>query len=50
MVTYYVDDIDVVGDLVEALKQKGMWDNFLFVDSSDNGGPISSDKGANNYH
>ena len=39
---------DIVGDLVEALKQKGMWD-VLFVASSDNGGPISSDKGANNY-
>ena len=46
MVTY-VDD--VVGDSVEALKQKGMWDNVLFVASSDNGGPISSDKGANSY-
>ena len=46
MVTY-VDDI--VGDLVEALKQKDMWDNVLFVASSDNGRPISSDKGANNY-
>ena len=39
MVTY-VDD--VVGDLFEALKQKDMWDNVLFVASSDNGGPISS--------
>ena len=46
MVTY-VDD--VVGALVDALKQKGMWDNVLFVASSDNGGPISSSKGANNY-
>ena len=34
---------------MEALKQKDMWDNVLFVASSDNGGPISSDKGANNY-
>ena len=46
MVTY-VDD--VVGALVDALKQKGMWDNVLFVASSDNGGPISSSEGANNY-
>ena len=35
--------------MVDALKQKGMWDNVLFVASSDNGGPISSSKGANNY-
>ena len=46
MVTY-VDD--VVGALVDALKQKGLWDNLLFVASSDNGGPISTSRGANNY-
>ena len=46
MVTY-VDD--VVGELVNALKQKGMWDNLLFVSSSDNGGPIVKGWGANNY-
>ena len=43
----YLDD--VVGALVKALRQKDMWDNLLFVASSDNGGPISSGKGANNY-
>ena len=44
MVTY-VDD--VTGALVDALKQKSMWDNLLFVASSDNGGPIGSDRGGN---
>lgn len=43
----YLDD--VVGALTDALQQKGLWDNLLFVASSDNGGPISSGKGANNY-
>ena len=43
----YVDD--VVGAVVGALKEKGLWDNLLFVASSDNGGPISSEKGANNF-
>ena len=43
----YLDD--VVGELVQALKTKGMWDNTLFVVSSDNGGPISNGAGANNY-
>ena len=43
----YVDD--VVGEVVEALKSKGLWDDLLFVVSSDNGGPISLGKGANNY-
>ena len=43
----YLDD--VVGELVQALKTKGMWDNLLFVVSSDNGGPVNSHAGANNY-
>ncbi len=43
----YLDD--VVGDLVSALKSKGMWDNLLFVTSSDNGGPEYPNGGANNY-
>ena len=46
MVTY-LDD--VVGDLVAALQKRGMWDNLLFVSSSDNGGPIYPGGGANNY-
>lgn len=43
----YLDDI--VGDLVGALKIRGMWDNLLFVTSSDNGGPEYAGGGANNY-
>ena len=43
----YLDD--VVGELVQALKTKGMWDNLLFVVGSDNGGPVSPRAGANNY-
>ena len=43
----YVDDN--VGALVDALKQKGMWDNVLFVASSDNGGPIVAEAGGNNF-
>ena len=41
----YLDD--VVGNLTAALKQQGLWDNLLFVTSSDNGGPIHI--AANNY-
>lgn len=33
----YMDD--VVGQIVEKLKDKGMWENTLMVVSSDNGGP-----------
>ena len=43
----YLDDI--VGDVVAALKNRGMWDNLLFVTSSDNGGPVYTGGGANNY-
>ena len=43
----YLDD--VVGELIQALKMKGMWDNLLFVVSSDNGGPVSPGHGGNNY-
>ncbi len=46
MVTY-VDD--VVGEIVGALKETGLWDNLLLITSSDNGGPVGDDKGANNY-
>ena len=41
----YLDD--VVGNLTAALKQHGLWDNLLFITSSDNGGPIHI--AANNY-
>ena len=43
----YLDD--VVGEIVDALKKKGLWDNLLFVASSDNGGPERKDFGANNF-
>ena len=42
----YLDD--VVGELVNALKAKGLWDNLLFIASSDNSGPANTGKGANN--
>ncbi len=38
MVNYIDDQIGVV---VAALKAKGLWDNMLFVMSSDNGGPLA---------
>ncbi len=43
----YLDD--VVGRLVNALKEKNLWDNLLFVTSSDNGGPVTPSAAANNY-
>ena len=43
----YLDD--VVGEIVQALKDKGLWDNLLFVASSDNGGPVWNDFGGNNF-
>ena len=43
----YLDD--VVGNLTNALKKRGMWDNLLFVTSSDNGGPEYLGGGANNF-
>ena len=45
--TYHamVNYVDIVG----AIKSKGLWDNLLYVASSDNGGPISTGRGANNY-
>ena len=36
--TAYLDD--VVGDVVSALKRSGMWNNTVFVWSSDNGAAI----------
>ena len=43
----YLDD--VVGVVVTALKNKGLWDNLLWVTSSDNGGPVYPGGGANNF-
>ena len=41
----YLDDI--VGNMTEALKKHGLWEDLLFVASADNGGPVF--EGANNY-
>ena len=43
----YLDD--VMRDLVTTLKSKNMWENTLLVVSSDNGGPIYPNGGANNF-
>ena len=43
----YLDD--VVGQVVAALKSRGLWDNLLLVTSTDNGGPVYLSGGANNY-
>ena len=40
---------DVVGELVDTVKKRGMWEDTLFVVSSDNGGPEYYGGGANNY-
>ena len=41
---------DIVGDVVAALRTAGLWENTLFVWSSDNGGAIELDTGMkNNY-
>jgi len=42
---------DVVGDVADALKARGLWNNTVFLVWSDNGGPIyqNGSSGANNY-
>jgi len=42
---------DMVGKVAYALKEKGMWDDLLWLASADNGGPIynNGSAGANNY-
>ena len=41
---------ETVGDLTQALKQRGLWDNTLIVFSSDNGGPVDvQENAANNW-
>ena len=42
---------DVVGDVADALKARGMWESTIFLVWSDNGGPIymNGSAGANNY-
>ena len=42
----YLDD--VIGDLIDALKGKEVWDNTLFIVVGDNGGAVYSGGGANN--
>ena len=46
MVTY-LDD--VMGNITDALKTHGLWNNLLLVVSSDNGGPLYVGGGGNNY-
>jgi hypothetical protein len=41
---------DIVGDVVTALKQSGLWDNTVFIWSSDNGAAIELDNGAKNAY
>mmetsp|Transcript_26076 Transcript_26076/g.82487 ORF Transcript_26076/g.82487 Transcript_26076/m.82487 type:complete len:678 (+) Transcript_26076:66-2099(+) len=43
----YLDD--TIGEVVNAMKTKGMWDNTLVIFTSDNGGPIYEPGAANNY-
>ena len=43
----YLDD--VVGQMETLLKKRDMWNQTLFVVSSDNGGPVYVGGGANNY-
>lgn len=43
----YLDDF--IGELVDTLQSKGLWDNTLFIVSADNGGPVYSGGGGNNY-
>mmetsp|Transcript_36903 Transcript_36903/g.80960 ORF Transcript_36903/g.80960 Transcript_36903/m.80960 type:complete len:523 (-) Transcript_36903:110-1678(-) len=38
-----------IGNVTQALKSKGMWDNSLVIFSSDNGGREDHDFGGNNY-
>ena len=45
--TYYADGL--AGDIVRALKDKKMYDNTLIVVMSDNGGPLYTMSGGNNY-
>merc|ERR1719242_2183068 len=41
---------DIVGEIVDALKEKGIWDDTLLIFQSDNGGSIQTESAAgNNY-
>ena len=39
----------VVGEIIQALQDKQMWNDVLFITSSDNGGPVTTSAAANNY-
>ena len=43
----YLDD--VVGEMIQDLQDKQMWNDVLFITSSDNGGPVATSAAANNY-
>ena len=45
--SFYLDL--AVGEIVDTLKQYGMWDDTLLVFHSDNGGQIVDGGGSNNY-
>merc|ERR1712129_509037 len=45
--TLYMDE--AVGEVVQALKSKGMWDNTLIIFLADNGGPLYLPGSANNF-
>lgn len=45
--TLYMDE--AVGDVVQALKSKGMWDNTLIIFLADNGGPLYVPGSGNNF-
>jgi hypothetical protein len=38
----------VIGNLTRAMREMGLWENTLFLCSSDNGGPVQGGQGANN--
>jgi len=40
---------DMIAEVINLIKQKGMWNNTLILFLSDNGGPVYQDGGANNY-
>ena len=39
----------VIGEVIQVLKEKGMYSNSLIFFNSDNGGPIYYPGGGNNY-
>ena len=41
---------DNIGDVVAAMRKRGMWDRTLMVFSSDNGGPVNVGKQASNNY